>query len=364
MINCPNFNAFLVAFPGTIVRRIAELPVLVHLQGSQLLLDQAIAGLASRVSGFAIRGGAPTVAPRSFLDRYSELPAASIASLLFAMVLPSPGALVIQLKGGGHHVPPPVRHGSLSSCPNPIGVDVALSACPLLRYGGQGLIPYNLVPQYVRSPLASRVDYNYGGFFRAAPPPTKYFNYYHPHNGHPSHHGGHPSAQASSSVYGGCPATLRNVPSFVYGGGTTFPRVMGDILVRLHRLPRASALQARRFTLLCCRAITIPLLAQTSRRLIPALVKAYLLLSHTIPGSPESFHLLPHPVLLLPLPLLQRSSSSIPSRMLRLTWMHWGSSSFIFRIPISLPVSPMVPLSRPLPTARPVVFGKVSSDSQ
>ncbi len=79
-----------------------------------------------------------------------------------------------------------------------------------------------------------------------------------------------------------------------------FPRVMGGIPVWLHWLPQASALQARQFTLLCHRVITIPLLAQTSRHLIPALVKAYLLLSCTIPGPPKSFHLLPHPVLLLP----------------------------------------------------------------
>jgi hypothetical protein len=67
-IDCPNFNAFLVTFPGTIACWIAKLPVLVLLKGGQLLLDQAIAGLTSRAGGFAIQGGAPTVAPRSFLD--------------------------------------------------------------------------------------------------------------------------------------------------------------------------------------------------------------------------------------------------------------------------------------------------------
>jgi hypothetical protein len=36
-------------------------------------------------------------------------------------------------------------------------------------------------------------------------------------------------------VYGGCPATLRDVPSFVYGGGTTFPQGHGGY-------PRAAAL--------------------------------------------------------------------------------------------------------------------------
>jgi hypothetical protein len=59
MIDCPDFDAFLVTFLGAIVCWITELPVLVLLQGGQLLLDQAIAGLTSRVSGFVIRGGHP-----------------------------------------------------------------------------------------------------------------------------------------------------------------------------------------------------------------------------------------------------------------------------------------------------------------
>jgi hypothetical protein len=59
----------------------------------------------------------------------------------FAMVLPSHGTLVIQVKGGGHHVPTPVHHGSLSYCPDPVGANVSLSARPLLCYGGHGLVP-------------------------------------------------------------------------------------------------------------------------------------------------------------------------------------------------------------------------------
>jgi hypothetical protein len=306
-------------------------------------------------------GGAPTFAPRSFLDRYSELPVGSIASLLIATVLPSHGALVIQVKGGGHHVPTLVCQGSLSSHPDLVGIDIALSACPLLHYGGHCLVPYNLVPPYFCSPPASCADYNYGGFFRAAPPPAKDFNYYHPHNGHPLHHGGHPSAQTSSSVYGGHPATLWDVPSFVYGGGTTFPQGHGGYsrvaaLVTLS-LSFAGSLIHPSLPLSDHRSSSgsdIPTSYSSPGQGLPPPVLHHPLASGVIPPSAPSG-------MLLPLPLQQRSSSSIPSRTLRLTWMHWGSLSFIFGIPISLPVSPMVPLSRPLTTARPAVFGKVSS---
>jgi hypothetical protein len=63
MIDCPDFNAFVVASHGAIVCRIAKLPVLVLSQGGQLLLDQALSGLTSRVLGFAIGEGALTFAP-------------------------------------------------------------------------------------------------------------------------------------------------------------------------------------------------------------------------------------------------------------------------------------------------------------
>jgi hypothetical protein len=134
-------------------------------------------GITSRVGGFLIGGGALTFAPLTFLDRYSELPAVSFALSLFATVLPSHGASVIQVEGCGHHVPTPVRQGSQSSCPNPDSVDVVLSARLLLHYGRHGLVPYNPVPPYVHSPPASHADYDYGGFFRAAPPPARDFNY-------------------------------------------------------------------------------------------------------------------------------------------------------------------------------------------
>jgi hypothetical protein len=62
-----------------------------------------------------------------------------------------------------------------------------------------------------------------------------------------------------------------------------FPRAMGGILVRLHRFPRAWHLRARRFTLLCRRRITIPLMDLTLPCHFLALVEAYLLLSCTTP---------------------------------------------------------------------------------
>jgi hypothetical protein len=61
-----------------------------------------------------------------------------------------------------------------------------------------------------------------------------------------------------------------------------FPRAMGGIPLRLHRLSRAWRLRARLFTLLCHRRITVPLLDLTLPCHLPALFEAYLLLSRTI----------------------------------------------------------------------------------
>jgi hypothetical protein len=66
-------------------------------------------------------------------------------------------------------------HGGPPSCPDPVGIDVALSAplAILLRFGGHGL-HYDPRPQYVPSSPALRmgnIPYDYGGFFRTAPPP-------------------------------------------------------------------------------------------------------------------------------------------------------------------------------------------------
>jgi hypothetical protein len=91
-----------------------------------------------------------------------------------------------------------------------------------------------------------------------------------------------------------------------------FPRAMGGIPMQLHWLPRAWRLWAHCITLLCRRRITVPPLYLTLPCHFPALVKACLLLSHTIPC-----------LLLLLLLLGQRCSSSTPSRMQRLTWMLW-----------------------------------------
>jgi hypothetical protein len=63
-----------------------------------------------------------------------------------------------------------------------------------------------------------------------------------------------------------------------------FPRAMGGIPLRLHRLSRAWHLRARLFTLLCHRRITVPLLDLTLPCHLPALFEAYLLLSRTITG--------------------------------------------------------------------------------
>jgi hypothetical protein len=107
----------------------------------------------------------------------------------------------------------------------------------LLRFGGHGL-HYDPRPQYVGSSLALRVGYvpyNYGGFFRTAPP-HNYGYLCHGHSGPPEHHGGHPSAQVSPLVHGGRHAPPWDVPSFVYGGGT-FPQGHGGY-------PRAATLVA------------------------------------------------------------------------------------------------------------------------
>ena len=109
-------------------------------------------------------------------------------------------------------------------------------------------------------------------------------------------HLGSPSSSSpgSSSVpsfwrpHGG--SSFSSSPSPCHHGGLCtvvgpFPRAMGGIPVWLHRLPRAWHLQARCFTLLCRRRITIPLLDLTLPCHFPALVKAYLLLSCTTPRT-------------------------------------------------------------------------------
>jgi hypothetical protein len=145
------------------------------------------------------------------------------------MVLLSHRTTVLPVQEDGPPALAQVCHGGPPSCPNPVGVDAALSArlAMSLRFGGHGL-HYNPCLQYVCSSPASHVGnvpYDYGGFFCTAPPHD--FGYYpHGHSGPPAHHGGHPSAQVSLLVHGGRHAPPWDVPSFVYGGGT-FPQGRG-----------------------------------------------------------------------------------------------------------------------------------------
>jgi hypothetical protein len=206
---------------------------MVFVEENRLLLDQAVAGITSSVGGFAIGGATSTPAPRSFLDRYSTLSPGDDTSLSFQMVLPSHAKSTIQVVGGSHHVPPPVRHGSRSSRPDPVGVNFALSACASSSYGRQGIVPYTLVPPYVHPPQPLQgVPYDYGGFFRKAPPDSRFYAQQgQRQHGAPTHHGVPPSAHKPFLGHGGLHtssgllslegfhASSGNVPSFVYGGG-------------------------------------------------------------------------------------------------------------------------------------------------
>jgi hypothetical protein len=73
-LECPNLNAFVAASPGAVICWLSKLPVLIFSKGGQILIAQAIVGLTSTVGGIVLGGGTPTVAPRSFLDRYLEDP--------------------------------------------------------------------------------------------------------------------------------------------------------------------------------------------------------------------------------------------------------------------------------------------------
>ncbi len=240
------------------------------------------------------------------------------------------------------------------------------SVCPSLCYGGHGLVSYNWVPPYVCSPPALRVDYNYGGFFRAAPPPAKDFNYcYHPHNGHPSHQGGHPSAQVPSSVYGGRPATLWDVPSFVYGGGTTFPQGHGGY-------PRAAV--SVTLSLGFAGLSIHPSLPQSNHRSSSG---SDITTSYSSPGQGLPPPVLHHPQASGVIPPSAPSSLAVaPSsttKVLKLDPIK-DAKAYLDALGIiefylwdpdfssGLPDGALV--TRPLPTATPVVFGKVSSASR
>jgi hypothetical protein len=206
---------------------------MVFIERSCLLLDQAIAGITSSVGGFAIGGGTSTPAPRLFLNHYSTLSPGDDTSSSFQTILPSHAGSTIQVVGGSHHVPPLVRHGSRSSCPNPVGVNFASSARALSGYGRQGIVPYAPVPLYVHPPqLSQGVPYDYGFFFRQAPPDSRFYAQEgQRQHGAPTHHRvppsahkpflGHGGRHASLGLLGleGFHASLGNIPSFVYGGG-------------------------------------------------------------------------------------------------------------------------------------------------
>jgi hypothetical protein len=177
--------------------------------------------------------------------------------------------------------------GGAPSHPNPVGINVALSArlAILLHLGGHGL-HYDPRPQYVRSSPASRrgnIPYNYGGFFRTAPPPTTKVTTIMAMAALLHIMGGTRLLKCLCRCMGGIMHLLGIYPRLCTVVGP-FPRAMGGIPVRLHRLPRAWRLQARCFTLLCHRRITVPFLDLTLPCHFPALVEVYLLLFCTIPG--------------------------------------------------------------------------------
>jgi hypothetical protein len=238
-LECPDLDAFVAASPGAIIRWLFKLLVLVFSKRGQLLIMQAIAGLTSTVGGFALGGSMPTVTPRLFLDRYSEVLPPLRSDSLFATVLLSHVTSVLPALGGGTPAPAPVHHGGPPSCPDPVGVDAASSARPAasLHFGGHGL-HYSQHPQHVRSSPAlcgGYVPFDYGGFFRPAPP-SNFSYYHHGHGGPPAHHGGHPSVQLSPSVHGGRQAPPWDVPLYVYGNAP-FPQGHGGY-------PRATTLVA------------------------------------------------------------------------------------------------------------------------
>jgi hypothetical protein len=206
---------------------------MVFVEGNRLLLDQAVAGITSSVGSFAIGGGTSTPAPQSFLNCYSMLSPGDDTSLSFQTVLLSHARSSIQVVGGSHHVPPPVRHGSWSSRLDPVGVNFASSARALSGYGRQGIVPYALVPPYVHPPQPLQgVPYDYGGFFQQAPLDSRFYAQQgQRQHGAPTHHGVPPSAHKPLLGHGGrhasfgslglegFHASLGNIPSFVYGGG-------------------------------------------------------------------------------------------------------------------------------------------------
>jgi hypothetical protein len=160
------------------------------------------------------------------------------------------------------------------------------------------------------------VPNNYGGFFHTTlPHDLGYFHHGHVDGGPPAHHWGHPYAQVSLSVHGGRHAPSRDVPSFVYDGGTFPQGHRGYLRIATLVAPSlAFAGLSLRLSLpqedRCSSSgsdITMSF-SSPGQGLPPPL------LSYHPRASGGSFHLLPHLVLLPPHLLRQMCSSSIPSR--------------------------------------------------
>jgi hypothetical protein len=257
----------------------------------------------------------PTVTPRSFLNRYSEVPPALRSDSLFATALLSHVTLVLlgeavpllllQCVMGDHllapirlastlrllHVPP--RHSVLGGMDSTTANARSMSVLPRLHAGGT-------------SPLIK-------GSSSVLPPPTTLVTTIMATAALLRIMGGIRLSNFPHQCMGGIKLLLRMYPclcTVVH----PFPRAMGGIPVQLHQLPPAWHLRTHCITLLCHRMITIPPLGLTLPCHFLALFKAYLLLSRTIP-----VHLLPRTVLLPPLLLRRRCSSLTQSRMQRLT---------------------------------------------
>ncbi len=215
--------------------------------------------------------------------------------------------LVLPTPGGGAPAPPPVRHEGPPSCPDLVGVNTALSArlTMSLHFGGMASTTANARSMSVLPRLhAGGTSPLIMGGSSVRPPHTILVT----------------TIMATAALLRIMEGIrLSNFPHWCMGGIKLllgmypclcmavhpFPRAMGGIPMRLHRLPQAWRLRAHRITLLCCRIITIPPLGLTLPCNFLALAKASFLLSCTIP-----IHLPPRPVLLLPLLLRGRCSTS------------------------------------------------------
>jgi hypothetical protein len=232
-----------------------------------------------------VGGGTPMVAPRLFLDHYSEVPPPSRSDSLFDTVLPSHVTLVLLAQGGGTPAPAPVRHGGAPSCPDPVGVNAASSARPAgsLCFGGMASTTANSCSMSVLPRLHTEgTSPTIMGGSSVPPPPTTLATTI-------------MATAALLRIMGGI--RLSNFLCQCMGGIKLllgmylrlctvvhpFPRAMGGIPVRLHQLLQAWCLWARCITLLCRWTITIPPLGLTLPCHLPALVEAHLLLSYTIP---------------------------------------------------------------------------------